>query len=482
MKDTISKLKDKYDKLSVQVKATLWFTISGFLQRGASIISTPIFTRIMTTTEYGQFSVYNAWNNVLIIFGTLYLYNGVINNCFVKIEKNRDYTIAALQGLSTVSALLFFLLCYIIRPILFPAIGLPHTVIYFMLFSFIFAPSIYYWSISERFDYHYKKPVIANIISAFTSVIISLICVLLSTNKGEARILSYIAVLVIIGIFFYIRNIYFGKCFYDKEIWKFALAFNLPLIPHFLSEVVLNQSDKIMINMFDSTSNAGIYGVAYSIASLVTIFITALNASLVPWQYKALKNKKYKDMNRVSFIVLSAVTLVLFALMLFAPEAIYILASSKYSDSINLVPPLAVGLFFNFLQQLFIRVELYYEKKSYTVYSSISAAILNIILNYIFMKMFGYQAVAYVTAFCYIVVCVFHYFCYLKICRSYTDVECIYDPKMLLLISGIMIVIGIVSLLLYPYTIVRYIIICVIAGVAFINKNKLITAFKSLKK
>lgn len=471
---SIGKVAEKYDGLSIQLKATLWFTISGFLQRGISIISTPIFTRIMSTSEYGQFSVYTAWSGILIIPATLYLYNGVINNCFIKIEKNRDYTVAALQGLSTVSSLLFLFFVLVLQSILFPAIGLTKPVIIAMLISFIFEPCIYYWSISERFDYKYKMPVIVNMLSAILHVLVCVAAVVISDNKGEARILSYVFVTVCIGVFFWLRNIINGKCFFDKDIWLFALAFNIPLIPHFLSEVVLNQSDKIMINIFDSTSNAGIYSISYSIASLVLIFITALNASLVPWQYKSLKARDYDKMNKVSISVLLIVSGVLFLLMLFAPEAIMLLAGEKYRDSISLVPPLAVGMFFNFLQQLFVRVELYYEKKSYTVFASMASAVINVILNFIFIRIFGYQAVAYTTAFCFILVCVFHYVCYLKVCEQYAMIHRIYSPKALLGCSVIMCLIGGISLVLYKSVILRFSVACILVIACLLNRHSIL--------
>lgn len=478
----VKTLLKKYNDSSVQLKATLWFTISGFLQRGIGIISTPIFTRIMSTEEYGQFSVFTAWSGILIIPATLYLYNGVINNCFIKIEKERDYIVAALQGLSTISALVFIIITLALKPILFPAIGLSQTVIVTMLISFIFEPCMYYWSISERFDYQYKMPVIVNILSATLHVLVCVCVVLASKNKGEARILSYITVTVFIGFLFWIRNFKRGKCFFDKNIWEFALAFNIPLIPHFLSEVVLNQSDKIMINMFDSTSNAGIYSISYSIASLILIFITALNASLVPWQYKALKARNYNGMSNVSIIVLIFVSVVLFCLMLFAPEAIMILAGSKYKDSISLVPPLAVGMFFNFLQQLFIRVELYYEKKSYTVFASMVSAVVNIILNYLFINLYGYKAVAYTTAFCFILVCAFHYFCYLKVCNRYAGVKKIYSSKALLICSFIMCLMGGASLILYRNIWLRIATICILVAICITKRKSIIDNIRRTKE
>ena len=53
----IMKIITKYRKCSVQVKASFWFLICAFFQRGISVITTPIFTRLLSTAEYGQYNV-----------------------------------------------------------------------------------------------------------------------------------------------------------------------------------------------------------------------------------------------------------------------------------------------------------------------------------------------------------------------------------------------------------------------------------------
>ena len=59
--------------------------------------------------------------------------------------------------------------------------------------------------------------------------------------------------------------------------------------------MVLGQSDRIMIDKITSSSDAAIYGVAYNLASVLTIFINAINSSYIPSLYKMIKGKRYKD-------------------------------------------------------------------------------------------------------------------------------------------------------------------------------------------
>ena len=67
----------KYSELPIPLKASFWFLITGFLQKGISVITTPIFTRLLSTSEYGQLSIYNSWAGIITIFATLNLSAGV---------------------------------------------------------------------------------------------------------------------------------------------------------------------------------------------------------------------------------------------------------------------------------------------------------------------------------------------------------------------------------------------------------------------
>ena len=90
----------KYRKMSVQVRASFWFLICSFLQKGISSITTPIFTRLLTTDEYGQYGAFNSWLGIITIFVTLNLFYGVYTQGLVKFEEERAVYSSSLQGLT----------------------------------------------------------------------------------------------------------------------------------------------------------------------------------------------------------------------------------------------------------------------------------------------------------------------------------------------------------------------------------------------
>lgn len=90
----------KYKSFPVQVKASFWFLICSFLQKGISMITTPIFTRLLSTAEYGEFNVFNSWYSIAFIFVSLSLSSGVYTQGLVKYDRQRKIFSSSLQGLT----------------------------------------------------------------------------------------------------------------------------------------------------------------------------------------------------------------------------------------------------------------------------------------------------------------------------------------------------------------------------------------------
>ena len=97
----ITGLLKKYRGIPVQVKASFWFLICAFLQKGISMLTTPIFTRLLSTAEYGQYNVFNSWLSIVTIFVSLDLAAGVYTQGLIKFEPERKVYSSSLQGLTT---------------------------------------------------------------------------------------------------------------------------------------------------------------------------------------------------------------------------------------------------------------------------------------------------------------------------------------------------------------------------------------------
>ena len=88
---SIGKLRKEYSAISVPARAAFWFLFCGFIQKASRAIITPILSRLFTTAEYGQYSVFYSWMDIATVFVSLNLSAGVYTQGIVKFEYNVDH-------------------------------------------------------------------------------------------------------------------------------------------------------------------------------------------------------------------------------------------------------------------------------------------------------------------------------------------------------------------------------------------------------
>lgn len=472
----------KYTSLSNPVKASIWYTVCNIMQKGVSMLTVPIFTRLLTTEQYGVYSVYQSWYSVIAVLATLNLYYGVFNNGMVKYDDDRDRFTSTMQGLSTTITVLLFVVYLVASNFWNDVLGLSQILILVMFIELIFDPAYSFWAARQRYEFKYRNLVIVTILITIGSPIVGVGAVLLSEYKAEARVISFVAVQVIIGLYFYIKNNIKGKAFFDKKYWKFALAFNIPLIPHYLSQSILHQSDRIMISSMVGKGEAAIYGVAYSIATLMVLITSAINNSFTPYTYQCLKSKSYAELKKFANAVLVLVGAGTALVIAFGPEIIQIFAPAEYHDAIWIIPPVSASVYFMFLYPLFGNIEFYFEKNKFIMVASVLAASMNLLLNFFFINIFGYVAAGYTTLICYMLSSGGHYVFMRKIIKQNNLPKDIYDYKFFALFSVAVLGMMFVMTLVYNFIYIRYAIIIVLIVTLFINRKKIKNVLASIKK
>lgn len=409
----INKLMLYYNNISKQVKASLWFIISNVIIKGIAFITLPIFSRILTTDEYGIVTVYQSWVSLMSIITTLTIWGGVFNVGMIKYEKRKYELISSFQGLAISLTFFFFIInffLYDVFKLIFKMNGMLMICMYLEIMSQV---PFNLWATEQRYKYEYKNLIFVSILMGLLTPVFGYIAVIHSSYRAEAKIVSNMIVQLIIGVIFFIVNQKKGKRFFCLEFWKFGFVFNIVLVPHYLSMQILNQSDRIMISNICGQSDAGIYGVAYNFAMLLTLITNGINSSLTPHIYQSLNNGLENDLKRQTTLIILLVAAIAVMMIVVIPEFFYLLLPSTYYPALKVIPPVVAGSFFLFLYPLFGSVEFYYKENKYVTIASVFGAIINIISNSILLRIFGFVAAAYTTLLCYISLSVFHY-CFMK--------------------------------------------------------------------
>lgn len=476
------KLKNKYNNLSPQIRATFWFLICSVLQRGISTITTPIFTRLLSTSEYGQFGVFNSWLSIVQIIVTLELTAGVYTMGIVKFKEDEKVFTSSLQGLNLVLCAIWTVIYLVFKDFWNDLLSLTTVQMLAMLVMVWSTASFTFWMTTQRNRFKYRKLVIVTLIVSVLKPGIGILFVINSDNKVTARILGLALVEVVCYIGFFISQIKKGKTFFSAKYWKYAVVFNLPLIPHYLAGTILSGADRIMIKKMVSDSAAGIYTLAYSISLIMNMVKDSLNKTISPYLYQRIRSKDYKSISKAVYPALIIIAIANILLISFAPEIIYIFAPKEYMDAIYVIPPVAMSVYIQFLYLCFAPFEFYFEKRIWTMIGTLISALLNLGLNYIFINIFGYQAAGYTTLACYSVNSLMHYFFMRKVCKTYLDDIKPYNPNILLGMTMGFFAVGFLYIPTYAFPLIRYTLTLVMIAIIIINRGKLKSAFKKMVK
>ena len=475
---SLKKWRTAYLKMSVQARAAIWYTVCNIIQKGLVFLTTPIFSRLLTTEEFGLFNVFTTWQSILIIFVSLNLASGVFLRGLIKYEEDAEEFSTSLYSLFTAVFFAGFLI-YLAgsglwnRLIQFPT---PYMICMFM--DMLAATAFHFWSSRQRVYYQYRSLILITILNAIIKPGLGIVSILLSDDPLSARIYSMTAAdLLCFGWFFI--SMWTGK---RKKIstkyWRYALNYNLPLVPHYLSQIILNQSDRLMINYLVGESSAGIYSLAYTLASIVLVLNQAILNSYNPWMYRQIKDEKYGSIGNYSMGLLLLVAAANFCVILLAPELIFIMAPASYREAIWLMPPVTMSIFFMFMYSLFANFEFYYEKTKYMMAASVSGALLNILLNYIFIQRFGYIAAGYTTLVCYVCYCIAHYLLMRKILKENLPDQPIYNIRKIILLSIAFLASGFSIMPLYSLPIARYALFLVLVGILIHFRRTILSLIK----
>lgn len=469
-----TKILDKYKKLSAPIKTSFWFIVCNVVQKGIAFLTTPIFTRILSQEEYGTVSVYNSWLGIITIISTLQLSQGGFNKAMIKYSNDRDGYASSVLILSFVSISSSFILFLLLRVFFSGIIDLKIEFVILLFIEILFTNCMQILTARERFEYRYKFVVVLTFLANVLATVFSLLLVLnFDGNHALARILGTSCIHVLIYSIALWKIIARGRKYYDRNYWKYSLKFNIPLVPHYLSQQVLSSSDRIMINYKIGTSSAAMYSLAYQISVVMGVLTNAIHATFAPWTYQKIETGEFKKLSDRAFQIELFIGSMCLLFSFFAPEFIIILGGKSYYQAVYIIPPVSMSVLFSMMYSFFANIEFYFEKTKIVLMASCIVAVLNIILNWFFIPIFGFVAAGYTTLACYMGYCMVHYLFMKKVCAE-NNIQNPYSAKKMWGISLVFTAFSICVSFFYDFTIFRYLVIILVTILIMVNlfRNK----------
>ena len=404
------------------LKAGVGYTIGNYLLKGLGFLTIPIFSRLMSTTEYGMYNIFLSYESILFILIGLALHSSY-KNAKYKYESDGTYFnyVSSTIVFIILSFIVWLAAANIFNSFISDITELSRLSINLLvIYSFSNAIIICFNS-DAGLRYDYKSFLTISGINAVSNIILSIVLMLTiyKDDRYIARTIGTVLPISVIAIFIVVKFIHRAPPKNTVDNLKWGIKYSLPIVPHGISQVILSQFDRIMIQKMISYSQAVIYSFAYNINTIVTVTTSSLDSVWCPWFYEKMHSKDYVSIRKVSSIYTILVAFFCACLILVSPELIKILGSAEYYDAIYCVIPIVAGGFFAFIYNIPASVEYYYEKTKFIALGTMAAAIINIVLNFVFIKIYGYVAAAYTTLVTYILYFVFHYYLARKIHKSY---------------------------------------------------------------
>jgi O-antigen/teichoic acid export membrane protein len=180
------------------------------------------------------------------------------------------------------------------------------------------------------------------------------------------------------------------------KLGKYALGY----IPASFSGWIFSLSDRYIITYYVSISMAGKYAFLMQFAILIQIIMQAVNTSYTPIFMRLMKDGSRESLRKIEayYTVIFYFLLLLFlGLSLFLPAVIENIFPEKYRGDYFLIPILSLSYVFLALRKMFANILVYHKKSLWISISGYIPAAVNLLLNFIFVPMYGMYAAAWST-------------------------------------------------------------------------------------
>jgi O-antigen/teichoic acid export membrane protein len=390
-------------------KAGLWYTIANILLKGCVFLSLPIFTRLMATGDFGIYNSYIAYEQLLQAVLGLGLY-GTVKNAKLDFEEDFEKYLSSVLSLSLMVLAAVLVSANLLYGLYGEAIGFSRFVVNCLILQSFGAYLVFFYGSKLNIEFRYKSYIVISCFNTLVNIAASIILIVwvFPNERYLGRILGSAMPMIIIAIVLSASILKKGRTVYEAEYWKYALSIGLPLIPHVVSQSLLSQFDRIMIRNMVNDASSGIYSYIYTICTITYIICTSLDNAWTPWVYIKLKagdGDNIKAAGRWYTLLFAVLTLGFICVM---PELVKLIADESYWPGEDLLIPLSLANYCVFLYMLPVGLEYYHKKTRYISLGTISAALLNLVLNYFAILNFGYKAAAYTTMVSYLALFCFH--------------------------------------------------------------------------
>lgn len=365
--------------------------------KALSFLSIPLLTRLLSTDEYGIYQVFFSFLSLGTILLTLNFHGSIARYYYDEPPDFDDFVGTSLAG----SLLLLAVSSLVIT--LFPTqivqlLSIPAPLLFYLL------PMVVFGIIYTVFDHiciatkdsaRYTK---LNVSRAYLGLGVGILLVyLIPSASYYGLIWGRLAATVLFA--YYATKWIRGRIGWAPKLahLQFIATYSIPLVPYTLSNVILGQFDRIMINSTLGASEAGLYSLAYNVGLIMSMVTGSFQTALTPDWFRLMKEEAYPRIDALLSRTFKFTLIAALGLILFAEELLIVMADSRFHAALPVIPIVVFGYIFDAMFKIYGRSIGYTNKMIYMTVIGITAGGINVGLNIIFIARYGYIAGAYTT-------------------------------------------------------------------------------------
>lgn len=440
-------------------KSVVWQLGGKIALQGIAFLSTPIFTRLLNTSDYGFTTIYGTWLSIFSLVIGLCV-GSTIGNAWIQFgeEKLSEYSSSVL----TIGIFSFFGVLFLVTVL--NSLFVKWTELSFPIIILLIVHSFFAFVISfevSRLD-QLKKVEKSTILSFALSVSVittSLLFVFLAKeNRWQAKVIGQVLPTSIIGIVLLIIIYVRGKKVWNIEYWKFCLKICLPIIIHATGHLIFSQTDRIMLQKVYDETVVGIYGISFNLCGVLSIIYEAFNSAWVPFYYDFKKQNKNEDVLVHSKRYLKIFSLICVVFILLSYDVYKLMVPQSYWEGMNSIPLFVMSIYFGFLYLFPVNFEFFHTKTKLIPVATFLAAGVNILINFLLIPKYGIIGAALGTMVSHGILFIFHFVIARFIMKQ------LFEYKWHIFIPGFLVVLVfcIITPLIKEYIIIRWMIACLI--------------------
>ncbi|WP_144478123.1 lipopolysaccharide biosynthesis protein [Cytobacillus oceanisediminis] len=394
------------------------YIIAALLSKGLNVALLPVYANYLTVEQFGAVSLLLLFKSIMISILGLGQVVTIKKTYYEYESAGRDFRTffsTLLIGTFVIDLLLVIIFTsfgeelfkWFLDGVSFWQFG-----IYVLVSSLLIIPYQLLLKLYQTRNQSVKYSLLEILYMSLDSII-SLALIIFLTMGTAGRVVGIFGSTIIITLIAIVLIKKEIKPSFEKKTYRKTLLIGLPIIPHSLSGFVINLSDRIFLNKALNLETVGIYSLGYQIGQIIDIislaFIEAWSSYFMRYANKMKEYSLFISKFSLYYVMLTLSISVTFSL--FAKELIDLFFDDKYKEAVKIIPLVVAGYAFKNVYYLSNQQLIFKEKTNLLLMSTGISAILNLILNYLFIITFnwGMYGAAFASIISFIVMSVVSY-------------------------------------------------------------------------